>query len=226
MMRAIQLLVLSFLAALTTLEALSQPGACSRQGFLWTSVAALCTPTVADAKCTDIESCRAVGERKVERDLKENPVTTLKDGVRFKQLRPGVGDATVGESAKVDLIYSLSRGGGSYMYSQGFGFEKIDVGKGLQKDLGLDSYRATLKKGDLPIGIEEAIVGMKKGERRRIELPPSVGFETSDWKPAPKTSRAKASIVAYQGILKGKGSSQPPFAEDTIWDVEILSFRN
>lgn len=176
-------------------------------------------------KCTDIDSCRDVGDQKIAQDLKENPVTVLYDGTRYKLLKPGFGDSTITPSATVDIIYSISRAGGQYMYSQGFGFEKMDMGNGLQSDLGLDSYRVTLGKGNLPAGIEEVLVGMKKGERRRIELPPTAGFETSDWKPEPRSRPGKAAVVAYQRILNGFGS-QPPFPAPTIWDVEVLSFRN
>lgn len=194
-----------------------------RRAFLVTSVGIF--PTVASAKCTDIESCREIGDEKVAQDVKDNPVTRLKDEVRFKQLKPGYGDGSVQPSSTVDVIYSISRAGGPYMYSQGFGYEKVDIGHGLQSDLGLDSYRVALGKGGLPVGIEEALVGMKKGERRRIELPPTVGLETSNWKPQPTSNLGKTSLVAYQRILKGFGS-QPPFPAPTIWDVEVLSFRN
>jgi FKBP-type peptidyl-prolyl cis-trans isomerase len=165
-----------------------------------------------------------MGDQKIAQDLKENPVTVLSDGTRHKLLKPGFGDSTITHSSTVDIIYSISRAGGPYMYSQGFGFEKIDLGRGLQSDLGLDSCRVTLGKGNLPMGIEEVLVGMKKGERRRIELPPSVGFETSNWKPEPRSRPGKASILAYQRILQGFGS-QPPFPAPTVWDVEVLSFR-
>ena len=51
--------------------------------------------------------------------------------------------------------------------------------------IGLDSYRVTLGTGNLPVGVEQALIGAKKGERLRIEVPPNVGFETSNWKPEP-----------------------------------------
>jgi FKBP-type peptidyl-prolyl cis-trans isomerase len=207
---------------------LSSSSVADRRTFLLTSAAGgiLSLPTpAASAKCTDIDSCRETGDQKVAQDLKDTPVTILPDGTRYKQLKAGFGDGHVRPSSTVDLIYTISRAGGRYMYSQGFGFEKIDVGNGLQNDLGLDSYRVTLGKGYLPVGIEDVLVGMKKGERRRVELPPSVGFETSDWKPQPRSNLGKASVVAYQKILKGFGS-QPPFPATTIWDVEVLSFRN
>ena len=184
-------------------------------------------PQPVSAKCTDVDSCREIGDKKVEDDLKENPVTVLESGVRYKKLKPGYGSDAVQSSSFVDMIYSISTGGGVYMYSKGFGYNKIDVGNGVhQSDTAeLDSYRVTLAQGDLPVGVEQALVGMKKGERRRIEVPPNVGFETSDWKPAPTTRNGKQRIKNYQTLLEGVGTSRPPFPAPTIWEVEILNFR-
>ena len=179
-------------------------------------------------KCTDIESCRELGDKRVEQELKDNPVVRLDSGVRYKVLQPGVGNSVVQEGSSIDLIYSLSRAGGQYMYSQGFGYEMIDLGDGkLQKDIGgLDSLRVVVGQHKaVPIGIEQALVGAKKGERRRVELPPNVGFETSNWEPAPKTRAGKQSIKSYQRILEGFGS-QPPFPAPTIWEVEVLRIRS
>ena len=177
--------------------------------------------------CTDIETCREIGDQKVAQDLKENPVTRLSSGVRYKQLKAGFGNKQVEPSSTIDMIYSISQASGAYMYSRGFGYEKVDVGGGqVERDVaGLDSYRVKLGTKNLPIGVEQALVGMKKGERRRVEVPPSVGFATSDWKPEPTTRRGKAQIVSYQTVLNGRGTSQPPFPAPTIWDVEILSIR-
>jgi hypothetical protein len=188
-------------------------------------------PVVAK-RCTDIESCREIGDQKIQQDLAEKPITKLDSGVRFKRLKPGVGSGTVKNGDSVDIIFSISRANGAYMYSKGFGFEKVEGGVGgfgLQSDEGLDSYRVQLGKSsnrDVPLGIELALIGMQKGERRRVELPPSVGFETSDWRPEPTTRRGKAQIVDYRNILNGRGTSQPAFPAPTIWDVEVLSFRS
>lgn len=174
-------------------------------------------------KCTDVDSCREIGERKIEEDQKENPTIKLPYGVRYKILQAGVGDGQVTDTSKVDLIYSISKAGGAYMYSKGFGFEKIDIGDGqLRPDNGLDSLKITLGKHNVPVGVEQALVGMKRGERRRVNVPSSVGFDTSNWQPEPTTRRGKAQIAQYQRILEGFGS-QPPFPASTIWDVEILS---
>jgi hypothetical protein len=183
--------------------------------------AAITLPTQVLAKCADIESCREVGEAKVAAQEAANPVINLGKGVRYKRVKEGAG-ATVSGNDVVDVAYSISTAGGSYMYSRGFGFEKdadgvVDVG---------DFLRVRLGQGDVPKGIELALRGMKEGEKRRIELPPGeVGFESSDWKPAPTTRRGKAQIVAYKNLINGNGSSQPPFPAVTVWDIECRRVR-
>ena len=173
------------------------------------------------AKCADIESCREVGEAKVAADMAANPIIKLSDGVRYKRVKEGAG-ASVSSGDVVDVAYSISTAGGSYMYSRGFGFEKDSDGV---VDAG-DFLRVRMGNGDLPKGIELALRGMKEGEKRRIELPPGdVGFESSDWKPAPTTRRGKAQIVAYKNLINGNGSSQPPFPAVTVWDIECRRVR-
>jgi len=184
------------------------------------------TPLPVYAKCTDIESCREIGESKVERDIAENPVTRLKSGARYKVLQAGTGGGAVDEGSNVDLIFSVSTLSGGYMYSRGFGYEKVDGVNGkMVSDAGLDSIRVKMGERNVPVGIQDALIGMKKGERRRVELPPSVGFETSDWQPEPVTKRGKAGMVGYRRILEGNGPNQPPFPAATIWDVEVLRIR-
>eukprot|EP00970_Alexandrium_tamarense_P013182 scaffold3282_cov198-Alexandrium_tamarense.AAC.47 len=190
----------------------------------------LCFAAIAqpvDAKCTDIESCREEGERRVEADLKLNPITKLSDGVRYKVLRPPSVSSgpSVSEGSIIDLAYSINANG-RYAYSQGFGYEKVQFGEQLTSDLGLDSKRITIGKHNVPIGIENALIGMKRGERRRVELPPgtAVGFESSNWQPEPTTRNGKFSMEQYRKILNGFGS-QPPFPAETVWDIEVLGIR-
>ena len=184
--------------------------------------AAITLPTQVLAKCADIESCREVGEAKVAADMAANPIIKLSDGVRYKRVKEGAG-ATVSGNDVVDVAYSISTAGGSYMYSRGFGFEKDSDGV---VDAG-DFLRVKLGNQDVPKGIELALRGMKEGEKRRVELPPGpiTGFETSEWKPAPTTRRGKAQIVAYKNLINGNGSSQPPFPAVTVWDIECRRVR-
>ena len=187
---------------------------------------ALTSPPSPKQKCTDIESCREIGNLKIEQKDLENPIVRLDQGVRYKMLQAGTGNESVQKGSNLDLIFSISTASGQYMYSRGFGFEKIDLGDGqLQKDTNIDSLRVMVGERDVPLGIEWALLGMKKGERRRVELPPVVGFETSEWKPHPNTRRGKASISSYKKILEGFGS-QPAFPAETIWDIEVLRIRS
>ena len=213
----------------------------SRKQFLASVIGTTATVTSiintqpSHAKCTDIESCREIGEKKVEQDMTDNPTIRLESGVRYKVLQPATAtrstntdDLTVQPNSNIDLIFSVSTSSGGYMYSRGFGFEKIDIlGNGqLQSDAnGLDYLRVQLGNRDVPIGIEDALIGMKKGERRRVELPPRIGFETSDWKPEPTTRRGKTRIVGYRQLLEGNGSTRPAFPAATIWDIEVLRIR-
>jgi FKBP-type peptidyl-prolyl cis-trans isomerase len=184
-------------------------------------------------KCTDIESCREIGDEKLMEQLAANPITSLPSGVQYKVLQPpAVAEsssssrgATVTDGSTVDLIYSVT-GSGRYMFSQGFGYEDVYFDGKTQKDLGLDSLRIVVGKQQVPLGVEQALIGMKRGERRRVVVPPSVGFDTSRWKPEPTSRRGKAALAAYKQLVEGRGSTQPPFPAPTIWDVEVLSTRN
>jgi len=160
------------------------------------------------AKCTDIESCREVGERKIEADMKLNPIVRLSDGVQYRVLNTPKSPSSnkVAEGSNIDLAYSITTASGQYMYSKGFGFEKVDFGGRQESDLGLDSMSVALGKHNVPVGIEYALMGMGKGEKRRVELPPGVGFETSNWMPEPTTRRGKAQVSyllhnKYQSLI-------------------------
>lgn len=200
--------------------------------LLRTPVLLISHPEISSAKCTDIDSCREAGERKIEKDLAENPITKLDFGVKYKVLQAGTGEEIVSSDDTLDIIFSVSTLGGGYMYSRGFGYEKINFGGGngngkqLVSDAGLDSIRVKLGERNVPIGVEEALIGMKRGERRRVEVPPIVGFETSQWNPEPTSSRGKASLKGYKRLIEGgNGSTQPPFPVASIWDIEVLKIR-
>lgn len=194
-----------------------------RRQFFWSTVLVCLVPATAGAseKCSDIESCRELGEKKMQEKETQNPTIRLPNGVRFKQLRPPLGGEPVHEGSVVDLAFSITANGG-YLYSQGMGYEKLKNGV---NDMGLDSIRVVLGKHDVPVGIEEALIGMKRGERRRIELPPKVGFETSNWQPKPNNPFAEKRLQAYRRLLEGN-ANVPGYAAVSIWDVEVLKVRS
>jgi hypothetical protein len=66
----------------------------------------------------------------------------------------------------------------------------------------------------VPIGIQEAMMGMKRGERRCVIVPPLVLFEARDWNPH---ARAKADSNLSAALARTRlGGAQPPFPASTI----------
>lgn len=156
----------------------------STTSLLWTGGFWLSHPNPVSAKCKDVDSCREIGEQKEAANLAANPIVRLgNDGLQYKVLSTGLGNAQVSDDTTVvKIAYSLSARS-RYMYSQGMGYNKIDAyGNGQAvPDLGLDGITIHLKDEnamEVPVGIRQAIMGMKRGEKRRIEVPPSLGFET------------------------------------------------
>jgi hypothetical protein len=202
------------------------------------------------SSCSDIETCREIGELKDAANLAAHPIISVAGypGLQYKVLSPGLGEDTVSEekSKMVKIMYSISQANGRYMYSRGFGFNKIknagggggdmmDMIAGQRQsfsDYGIDGLVVDMTQvGNdddsrvLPIGIQRAMVGMKRGERRRIQCPQEFGFETSDWNPKPVDFRGQQQIKDYQALIWGRGDTQPAFASPTIWDVEVISIR-
>jgi len=85
----------------------------------------------------------------------------------------------------------------------------------------LDSYRIRLGSHDVPIGVELALEGAHKGDFRRIEVPPDLGFETSDWKPTPTGFSGRQRLENYRTRLKpGSG-----YAASILFQVEVMKVR-
>ena len=86
----------------------------------------------------------------------------------------------------------MSTMSGGYMYSRGFGYEKVDMGNGkMVKDAGLDSIRVKIGERNVPVGIEDALIGMKKGEKRRVELPPQLALSLQTGNRSPRRGEGK-----------------------------------
>lgn len=183
-------------------------------------------PTTAVAKCTDIDSCREIGEAKDQQDSLNNPVKRLANGVSYKVLIPGVASSSeiVSSTSSVDIAFSVSQANGRYMFSKGFGLEKVPFMGAMVPDRNIESLRVDFGRKNVPQGIEQVLLGMKRGEKRRVVLPPQVGFATSDWQPRPMKRDAQRQLNVYRQQLAGAGG-QPPFPAPTIWDVEVLRIR-
>lgn len=95
-------------------------------------------------------------------------------GVVTQDLVRGVGDraAMPGDTVLVD--YVVRRANGYFIYStvEGLSFQPRDIPTG--------AVKWELKNDKLLPGLVEALTGLKRGGRRRILVPPSMGYMTTE----------------------------------------------
>lgn len=160
----------------------------------------------------------AEGDRKFEEKERElGPIVSLGSNVRYREMQPGFGDAVVGDGDVVDITYEVMTTSGYYMWSLG---REIEPG---QRDLG-ETYKVRMGEHNVPIAVEMALKGMKKGGVRRVEIPPSLGFETSNFEPAPQTYSGRKRLERYLALLKGNGL-QPGYDAMVMMEVEVSKIR-
>jgi hypothetical protein len=113
-------------------------------------------------------------------DTKEVPFIDLPSGVTYREYREGKGSRTVQAGSEVtvemtirckSLITGADPGGVKYFSTQ--------------QDLPEGSLTWVIGSGQLPTGLEDAMIGMKRGSIRRIELPSVQVFAARDKKQLP-----------------------------------------
>ena len=170
------------------------------------------------AKCKDIESCREEGERRIAQDeLDKGPIVRLPGGIRFREPKRGSGDEVLREGDVAEITFVVTTTGGNYMYSFG---RSIEPG---QADYG-ETLRVLLGRHDVPIAVERAMVGMRRGGVRRIEVPPALGFSTSGGEPAPVSFSGRKKMERYEALLTGNGL-QPGYEALLIFEVEVVKIK-
>lgn len=144
----------------------------------------------------DIQRAREEAERRrEEKEAEANPgeLVTLPSGIQYRELDEGKADGKV--AAKGDTlfimytVYRLAPGayfkyssGGTpiFLWSRGYGNEGQD-------DVGA-TYKFVLgEPGSLPRAVPPAVLGMKEGGRRRVLVPPQVGWVDGNVQPKPAT---------------------------------------
>ena len=69
---------------------------------------AVAWPQVVSAKCTDIESCREEGERRIEeQERAAGPIVNLERGVRYRESKQGAGDVTLREGDEALITFQV-----------------------------------------------------------------------------------------------------------------------
>ena len=217
-----------FLLCLASAAALNHL-ATSRRGALLRSGAAVATlalrPPPALPRCADIESCREEGERReAAKQAALPPVITLEKGVRYREMTRGDGASGGGASGGglapgdgADIAFAVFTTNGDYIYSLGRGIEPANNDRG-------EALRITLGKHDVPVAIEMAMAGMQRGAVRRVEMPSQLGFDTSEWQPAPSSFSGRQRIERYRTVLRGNGL-QPGYPAGLLFEVELLKAR-
>uniref|UniRef100_A0A383VMA4 peptidylprolyl isomerase n=1 Tax=Tetradesmus obliquus TaxID=3088 RepID=A0A383VMA4_TETOB len=124
-------------------------------------------------------------------------------GVKVQELAPGSGqEAKAGDSVLID--YVLRRNNGYFIYStiEGVSFQPRDVPIG--------PIRLQLGSGSEVIeGLQDAIVGMRQGGKRRVLIPPELGYVSSVLQPQPPTFATKRQLANHS-------------SESLLFEIELL----
>ncbi|KAF8064588.1 POLR3F [Scenedesmus sp. PABB004] len=123
-------------------------------------------------------------------------------GVKVQELTPGSGPAAApGDAVLVD--YVLRRINGYFIYStvEGVSFQPRDVPTG--------PVRLRLGGGEVVAGLEEALVGLRPGGKRRVLVPAELGYVSNVLQPAMPTFATKRQLANHA-------------SEPLIFEVELL----
>ncbi|GIL92722.1 hypothetical protein Vretimale_11763 [Volvox reticuliferus] len=146
----------------------------------------------------------AVREERLRYRQYEQPGTlvTLPNGLQYRELLEGTGpEATIGSLCEISyIVYRLSSGayykyssGGTpvFLFSLGYGQEgKDDVGQ---------TYRFRLgEAGSLPAAATLALVGMRQGGKRRVLVPPRLGWVDDKVGPRPDTFGGQRRLAGHK----------------------------
>ena len=104
-------------------------------------------------------------------DTQDIPFEKLPSGGSYREYREGKGDATVQPGSKVAVEMSIRCRSFATANEPG-GLKYFST----KEDTDFNELAWTIGSGELPPELEEAMMGMKKGAIRRIELPSTVVF--------------------------------------------------
>lgn len=155
-------------------------------------------------------------------DLSQKRLTfqTLESGVQVADIMEGngTGDSVVTSTSKVN-VHLLGR----LLGKQGWIFENSQAA-------GEDPFRLDLGTGTIIPGLEEGLLGMKPGGRRRIVIPSAVGYTSRSLEPIPREfsnkQRLYTTVMNSERIERERQALGTDLAGVVVFDVELLRFRN
>jgi hypothetical protein len=142
---------------------------------------------------------------------------TLEDGLRVADIRNGIGMMEVQADSKVNIHLTgrlLGKNGWIFMNSQ----------------LDDEPYRLQLGVGTVVSGLEEGLMAMKEGGRRRIVVPSALGYLDKTLEPIPRDfgnrQRLYTTVMNRGRIDREKSQLGTDLAGMVVFDVELLRIRN
>eukprot|EP00879_Flechtneria_rotunda_P002872 GHRR01003087.1.p1 GENE.GHRR01003087.1~~GHRR01003087.1.p1 ORF type:complete len:230 (+),score=78.33 GHRR01003087.1:1046-1735(+) len=123
-------------------------------------------------------------------------------GVKVQELSPGSGPAAQGGDA-VLIDYVLRRSNGYFIYStiEGVSFQP--------KDVPIGPVKLQLGSDQVIQGLQDALIGMQQGSKRRILVPPQLGYLSTALQPQPPTFATKRQLANH--------SSEP-----LLFEIQLL----
>lgn len=157
----------------------------------WGVAAAGLPQLVGAKKIINLEEARELGEKKmIEIEKAKGPLIKVRDNVKYREELVGKGP-TFEKGDLVKIRYQVYKGNGDYMFSTGYGRE-------FQDDVG-DTYDFTFgRPNSIPKGAEIGMEGMRVGGKRKISVPPELGWKTSGGFPEPQTFGGKRKLLNHQ----------------------------
>ena len=144
--------------------------------------------------------------RRDERAAEANPgvLVTLPSGIQYRELDEGKSDGKTAQKGDtlfvLYTVYRLAPGayfkyssGGTpiFMWARGYGTEGQD-------DVGA-TYKFVLGEPNaLPRAVAPAVLGMREGARRRVLVPPALGWVSGDVNPKPPTFGAGRRLANHR----------------------------
>ena len=132
-----------------------------------------------ERKCKSIDECEALGEAERAKAAagQDETIMRTKGGDRYRDLITGEGSKEVAEGDAVDIRYRVMRLGPKARDGlSGEGQTIFSLGYGEDDDKEGDTLPLVLKGNNAVAGVNDALLGMKPGGRRRVLVRPERGW--------------------------------------------------
>ena len=142
---------------------------------------------------------------------------TLPSGVMVADILVGTSPETAQANSKVN-IHILGR----LLGKQGWSFMNTQAS-------GEDPFRLELGTHTVVPGLEEGLIGMEVGGRRRIVVPSSVGYLTKDLQPIPRDfgnrQRLYTTVMNNVRIEREREGLGQDLAGVVVFDIDLIRIR-